>query len=546
MAPLRVTSGQAVPVSRRTLCPAAVALVHPVRPGGVTFVNRGSQLGTESADLVSGFEFERALVDTLCSVQFMNALSERQLFANLVSDRLGKVDIPEAPSPRIHVVRIVQTCLRQADGLRVLLDILNFLAPRENATIEVQNLVSSAVVLDVLPAESCEAVRRLLGRGHSVEVDVAALLYAAAGDAAPASRTPVRTLVEAFDYLATMNAREDGLPPALALVEHAAARLPNEVAVDLRRWNDVQARRLGILAQLLGVRDRIAVDPLPQPAPRCLVIQIEPKRMDFGRYVLSHWLQHRPGTWQPERGEDEETDAAGLTDAVKRLVDRAESAWSDRPGDVELEFVLPMGMLNEAVDWWPRDPGGLQTVPLCVDYPVVLRSLDRMLAVTWHRHWRNRWEVLRTSPTRTHWAPAGEDSDLERWNADLRTDRTLTSVALAAPPTGSRLAAEPLEMALRAGIPIALWDRRPSLPEDFSKTVRHVLHGLPTELPERVRAVRGEAVKADRNAAETHAGRHLAVLWDDPNRLVHFPVNPSPSSLSPSAPSPSALTGGSR
>jgi hypothetical protein len=82
--------------------------------------------------------------------------------------------------------------------------------------------------------------------------------------------------------------------------------------------------------------------------------------------------------------------------------------------------------------------------------------------------------------------------------------------------------------ALRAGVPVVLWDRRGSSDPAF----RTALHDLldrhdPRGLPGVVRALR--IASSDRDAeAETVVGRHVALLWDDPDRM---PVAPAVSPM---------------
>ena len=52
-------------------------------------------------------------------------------------------------------------------------------------------------------------------------------------------------------------------------------------------------------------------------------------------------------------------------------VQRAETAWVGQSEDVTVEFVLPVPLLNQAVDRWRVDAESPLAMPLCVDYPVV-------------------------------------------------------------------------------------------------------------------------------------------------------------------------------
>jgi hypothetical protein len=77
-----------------------------------------------------------------------------------------------------------------------------------------------------------------------------------------------------------------------------------------------------------------------------------------------------------------------------------------------------------------------------------------------------------------------------------------------------------LELALRAGVPVVLWDRRAPLTSETRTLIEELFRGDPGELPERVRRLRVEAVISASGDRSEHLGRHLALLWDDPNRLI--------------------------
>jgi hypothetical protein len=186
---------------------------------------------------------------------------------------------------------------------------------------------------------------------------------------------------------------------------------------------------------------------------------------------------------------------------------------------------LPNQLLNEEVDWWLLNPGSAESAPLCLDYPVVIRSLERMRAANYHRLWRNRWEaMLSATSILTHWALEGDD-DSGLWNVHLRIDETITAVALGEPPTSASAGRRArFAMALRAGIPVMIWDRRERRGDSFETVVNLLIAGNPMTLATRVRDLRSKAAICDGVSGNEHIGRHIAVMFDDPNRLVD--INP--------------------
>src|ERR1035438_2198563 len=170
------------------------------------------------------FELERALVNALCRLSFMHTAADRQLFVGVLLDAVGDLpDIPGNSRMRMHVLEIVRACLSHPRGLRGLVRALELIAPGQVSTAEVMSLVQSFTVLELLPRAERQRVQDLLGRAEYLDAE--ALWYAAADEMAPPPTEPVSTLGAAFEHLARLNARPDGLPPSLAFVEYAAVRV---------------------------------------------------------------------------------------------------------------------------------------------------------------------------------------------------------------------------------------------------------------------------------------------------------------------------------
>jgi len=141
-----------------------------------------------------------------------------------------------------------------------------------------------------------------------------------------------------------------------------------------------------------------------------------------------------------------------------------------------------------------------------------------------HRVWNQRWRSLWQNPPqpRVHHGrtDAGKE-ELGPWNARLREDLHLTTVVLGGSPDGEEGRQE-LQSALRAGIPVILWDHRPgALASDMAQLLGSVTAGPPGELIDRVHELRHNAGLLASDAQNRHPGRHLAVLWDDPDRNVY-------------------------
>ncbi|MDR3083250.1 MAG: hypothetical protein LBV60_20435 [Streptomyces sp.] len=472
----------------------------------------------------------------MCEVTGLDAPEGRDLLITMLADRLPEVaDARRHGRLRHDLLEVVRACLRAPAGLSDLLATLHDYAPGSVAVRRIQELVDTPPVLGILPRAESHQVHSLLERVH--HLDAHGVLYQAAG-AMPLPERPVGSLPEAFDFLAGANARPDGLLPVMVLVERVVSALGEsdvhrQTADGLRTWNEAQALGLGLTAQLKALRAEINESADAQPAPACLVVQLSRHGMDPDCYQLSHWRQLRPGPWRPQRGEDQIVALSDVERAVERLIVRAEQDWAGRPGSPVLEFILPIHLLNHPMEWLPTAPDASSASALCLSYPVVLRSLERMRAREFHRRWHNRWQrMMGTSTLVCHWDTTGRRGhDSVRWTSTLTADERLTSVALNAPPLpGPGGSQASLEAALRAGVPLAVWDRRSAVPGESRRRIRKLMKGTAVELPTRVQALRNEAATAAASQRDSHTGRHVAVLFDDPNRIVDWSEYPGPES----------------
>jgi hypothetical protein len=466
-----------------------------------------------------------ALVDALAGMPLLGSLETRRSLIRIMTRNSGFSfpSIPEASTARAHLVEIVYACISLPNGLRCLIGALRMLDPAHPGTAEAERIANSLTVLDAMPTEERRQALELLSQ--LPELDIEPLWYAATDDTTPLPANPTETLVKAFDQLIELNARTDGLPPSIAFVETAACRATGHLAAQLRLWTDRQAGRLGLGAQLAALRRSVTANPPPPVMPLpCLVVQIEEHAIKSGYFLLSHWIQHRPGAWNPIRGEVETVRWADAERAVEALVDRAEEVWGNRPGNVALEFVLPVSLLNEAVDWWRS--GVAHAVPLCIDYPVVVRSLERMRDLSRRRVWLNRWTALLRAPALNAHPALGFSGDPTTWNVQLHRDLEISAVILSEPPpTSSTSRGHHLWMALTAGVPVILWDRRKDPPDEFLTVANYLISDPPMSLAGRVQKLRQSAAISNCGvASDEHPGRHIALLWDDPTRLVdHVP-----------------------
>jgi hypothetical protein len=199
-------------------------------------------------------ELRDALISALIDVQFMSALPDRRLLINLVRrDVVNFPDVQERPEARLHVVEIVLACLGHPGGLRALLAALLTMAPDASGTKRAGQLIESATLLSLLPDSEIKRAHELLRR---VENELDQPGWWRQSTPLPSS---VKTLTQAFDYLAAQSTGPRRMPPALKIINQVAARFDGPIAVELLNWVDSQAERLEILDEVRALRRSAAV-----------------------------------------------------------------------------------------------------------------------------------------------------------------------------------------------------------------------------------------------------------------------------------------------
>jgi class 3 adenylate cyclase len=352
----------------------------------------------------------------------------------------------------------------------------------------------------------------------------------AAGPIYPIPRTDEAWQV--FRDLLDFNAGSDGVPPALVFVALLAEQVAPRLRDDLRSWVSDQARRLH-LEPALSARGRTET-LVPGETKLHLLIAVEPDGIDANRCTLSYWRQDDPEEWPPARGLAVEVALDELERRVDELVLDSERAWRNSQSTTVLEFLLPRSLLHLPVHRWHKEISSGMPRPLFLDYPVVVRSLERMKAPYWHRVWHARWRTLTQDPSggRIYF---GHSMDVRQQPREIDvalSDPRWVSVVLSDAPTPEPAPrqGDELTAALRAGVPIMMWH-----PKAAPDTLREIVDWLAkdeglADLPARTRACRMASLTSSPAPFDVALAQDLVVLWDDPQRMVVLgePAYPPP------------------
>ncbi|MFE9171216.1 hypothetical protein ACFYNZ_17120 [Streptomyces kebangsaanensis] len=503
----------------------------------------GAEFGGPEGDpgQARGLELLLRLTDALCEMACVEDAPARQQFAVVLGGQLHRQVDLRGVRLREDVAALVHAALSVGLGEHVLVGVVHLLEGAAAAK-ELERLIASVTSVPapgVLPGplsrEDERSARSALARGALPPVRLRDELVADLnGLDLPTGLSPDQL----FTYLLERTAQDDGLPPAVLLLERAA-----RLAVTaghrsaLTGWVDGWAARAGHTAEVARRRERVVVASDPD-VPRCLLVVVEPARDGTGEVVVRPWLNTTPGHWNPQPGEPATTTPDGLGQAVERVLRQGARLWADQPGEYDtdrtgvqqppyVEFVLPYDLLNHDVAGLMFRIGDSGPLPLGLKYGVHLRSLERMRtddALVRHQ-WRERWRTLRRHGVTVHGWSEPDGRRIDAWQTALAGESMHTAVILDAPADESALAA--LKAAIAEGIGLAVWDRRGVFAEERREVVTAVFASVPVpaRIPTAIHRLRRQAVL---NTRSRHLllGRHIGFFWDDPTRVVDIQTDP--------------------
>ncbi|ROP36960.1 effector-associated domain 2-containing protein [Saccharothrix texasensis] len=259
------------------------------------------------------------LVDALARIPSLADRAGRNLVIRMMSAELRETLMVEEHQAAIgHLFNLAEACLSSPERLAALIRVVSRFEPDSGAMAELRRVVAGLTPLDLFPTH--ERARLFTLPAGVVVPDIADIYRVVAGPTAPSLYGPT-TYTEVFRVLETLNAGADGVPRPLVFVEHIAARVRTELAIELHRWTESQAVSMGLLPELTAVRDSLrperAQPPTKPGSPAYLVLHLDRYAPTGDRYRLSYWWQRGgPTLWPPTHGED----AVGTLDEVREQV----------------------------------------------------------------------------------------------------------------------------------------------------------------------------------------------------------------------------------
>ncbi|TWJ21942.1 hypothetical protein JD76_02056 [Micromonospora endolithica] len=462
----------------------------------------------------------------LAEMPLLQQPDSRQLLVQKLRERLtGGSTLHDINNPRMQSMEIVGACLSGDGQLGTLLQVLALFDPAAAQLTRLERLHCELGAIGLLTSTDWAELRAPLSANRPRSLG---RLYQSASSHQLAMAP--HWCVSAWDvfiYLTGQNAPPRGLPPNMLFLALLEPEVDAEVGSLIRSRNQREATRLGLTPDLDRRRREVNAGGGSATPFVYLVIQVEPD-LEPGStgYTVSHYRQwHGAETWHSRLwGQVPGVPYTGLEETVEGIIRQMEVEWSHRRAEVAVELVLPVALLNEDVAWWRKERASayLPQKVLAMDYPVVVRSLDRLRQPEWHRAWRLRWNRMQAEPahSRVYRSEPDGEAYLTRLEADLNADPRWTTLLLSEPPTPvNDWGLSEMMTALRAGLPAVVWHReRPSDDRFWEEIQGMTADGKVARLPVHARHSRLDALRLAPPHLDDHAGRHLVVLWDDPDR----------------------------
>jgi hypothetical protein len=441
----------------------------------------------------------------------------RKVFFDMLRDALlGDLPVREVDFLRPQLVALINACIDRA-ALRTLAECVHLLEPGSAQTHEILRAADQWQLAEQFQQYDLDWLRP-----HLTNVRITQGLRQFVLDL---RNEPVPEYCEhAWHLLAYLSSTNpvDGLPPWLQLLHRLITVVPAARQLPSLVWQ--LADDWGAVDQLGATQFRRSARPDHRDTAY-LVIQFEKWGGEENTFIVSHWYQWAKPVWQPIPGGSEHVSYADLEAAVDKLVLAAEQRWSDQIGDVAIEFVLPWQLLNEPVDQWRKELDSPVPSPLAMEYPLVVRSLERIRAHQWHRIWRGRGQrLLRPAGGEDrHYCATGEQSAVQL-EATLKGKADAVVLVLSEPPALNSVGQQEVLAGLRSGLPAIVWHRgEASVSGQLCETVTSMIghaesaSGL-AELPKHAAKLRQAAWSEDPDQCNHHIGHDFAILWDDPDR----------------------------
>ncbi|MBD2267896.1 hypothetical protein H6F62_03665 [Anabaena sp. FACHB-1391] len=202
----------------------------------------------------------------------------------------------------------------------------------------------------------------------------------------------------------------------------------------------------------------------------------------------------------------------GVEGMVRKLIQQCITITNNEPQ--EIHIFLPLKLMNHPVDCWKMYEDERETIG--EKYQIFIRCSEGLIGknprvIAWQKKGKLISENLSQRANEIFFMAV--DTKVETLEKKLKMENARAAKII--PVFQNNL---PGEILWKAAVPLALWVRQELSGIDNRTVLDELINDFDLkELPEKVRLKRLDAM--DQNPEENHVGRHLCLLWDDPNLL---------------------------
>jgi hypothetical protein len=467
------------------------------------------------------------LVRAFLAVDGMRDRKKREMYLDELSRALTTtIAFVRYDEDHHDVHGLVAACLNYPGAIHELVGILRIFHGGTTMMEELDRVVRRLLPDPLLRPAEVNRLDRLLS---DVEpASLSATYRESFGPLGPAVSLDGRDRLAVLRVLEEIGSSPDGPPPLLMFMERLAHALTDEAARALRRWIDEIALRLGISTTSLHALRAEPPRSTSDVGDRSyLVVLVDEDPLNPQQYQLTIWLQQSDGADEPLQVDEEPRQLSDIPHQVDRLLREVVAPMGTHLGDLTVEVILPRVLLGHPVDEWAIRTGpGDTAYPIGVEYPVVVRSLERMRNQAVRHRWQRKWRRLQSHGATTgdravHWIVNPGTTIPEQLLSELLYDEEDSPfcLVLAAPPIRGCRPGHELDAGLHAGLPVVVWCRETRSHDRLRADIMGLLDRGVLSLPAAVLRLRRDAVRLGKPA--DHLGLRLTLVWDDADRVPY-------------------------
>ncbi len=444
-------------------------------------------------------EAKGILVDYLLACPKMkDPISRYVILRDLPDDIRDEIKIHE--DPKVHLLSIVNTCSEYKGGLEWLNDQVQFFEPGSEPTCKLNELFQQLCPKYPINWTQLTRLKHLLFTKVLCLPQEEDLIKIFKGciphpDRTPLSAKPEKThwLVYFLDWLSNIDQR-------IPILKFVTRLLPYiEQPEPIQEWLVEVHAELG-LPPIKPVQEDVS-----ETASYYLLIQLktpETQDTDDKAYDVHAWFfkEHHLIKKIYEKGR---INSLGImSDVLDEIIGSIlTSCTSEFP---TLEFLIPPNLFNYNIE----ELGAEEDEPIGIQYPVVLRSLDRLQRnhrkQSWNVYWNKNKERLQVLSE--HCLVCMKNPEKKKKQLDYLEGGQICFNLQFIPET------KYLTDITRSGTAIVLWPRQEAS-QDVTQQLQEALRNHPLQkLPELLKDIRLEAWDTHENLG------NLSLLWDDPDR----------------------------